>query len=84
MIYIQWLVTLSGFFTLTFNDVVFFFCCFFDAALKGSVLAFGAGCEPSKRVIYFASPNRSLGRTHVSYWSQSDNSAIHTGMSQKQ
>ena len=44
---------LSGFFTLTLNDVVFF-----DAALKGSVLAFGAGCEPSKRVIYFALSNR--------------------------
>ena len=70
---------LSGFFTLTLNDVVFF-----DAALKGSVLAFGAGCEPSKRVIYFALSNRSLGRVHVSYWSQSDNSAIHTGMSRKQ
>ena len=50
MIYIQWLVTLLGFFTLTLNDVVFFF----DSALKGPVLAFGAGREPSKRVIYFA------------------------------
>ena len=70
---------LSGFFTLTLNDVVFF-----DTALKGSVLAFGAVCEPSKRVIYFALSNRSLGRVHVSYWSQSDNSAIHTGTSRKQ
>ena len=49
MIYIQWVVTLLGFFTLTLNDVVFF-----DSALKGPILAFGAGREPSKRVIYFA------------------------------
>ena len=51
---------------------------FYGAALKGPVLAFPAGREPSKRVIYFPSLNRSLDEYT---FHTGNNSAIHTGIS---